>query len=435
MPTNYLYPQRREATPAYASEYEGGYMPAGVSEASAWGDLPVEGGTGFTPATEYPGNLGNLPAMDWGVPTDNLPAYTQPAQMPSPQRGERYQTQYRPPTGSTTTTTETGQQIVSETGQQITTPLPPPGQAPTMGEMPGFQMPEDITLPGMGEMPGFALPEYGEVPEMQMPGAPKYPTFAEPARPSERKYVQEAAAPGVRELRRTTTQALSSANFAQNPIVQATIKEQILRGHGDALSQVMGMARREGGEKAERIYRGKFEAAKINYQGQITQARDTYQTKVMKAQTDWQGKMQALKDKWQGGLIKSQAEYGAAINDRRMKWMAEVDTIREKYRMSFSKSQAEYSAGINKVLAQFEADWRGYLAKFGQRVDITGQKVTDITGETISQMQYQYGTPGRGEAGGEFGPPTTYAQLYGDVTRESITAGAGGKEHWAGYGS
>lgn len=365
MPRNYLQPQRRGAmgTPAYDIDY-GGEVPG------------------------YPGeSLSNLPAsewpqadMDWGVQTDNLPAFTQPTQMPSPQRSERYETQYQPPTGSITTTTENG--------QQITTPIVPPGEAPTMGEFPEFEMPEDVDLPELGELPEFELPGYGEVPELELPKPPDYPEFVEPTRPSEKKYVQEAAAPGVRALRRTTREALSSANFAQNPIVQATIKEQVLRGHGDALSQIMGMARREGGEKAERIYRGKFETARINYQGKMTKARDIYQTKVMKAQTDWQGKMQALRDKWQGGLIKSRIEYEGELKDRRMKWMAEVDTIREKYRLSFSKSQTEYSAGIDKVLIQFEAEWRGYLAKFGKKVDITGG--------TTQEMQYLYGGEGAG---------------------------------------
>lgn len=247
-----------------------------------------------------------------------------------------------------------------------TTPIVPGRPAPTMGPAPQFEMPEYGEIPSIGEMPTMELPEYGEVPEFEMPEGMEMPTFVAPEREEgvERKYVQEAAGAGIRELRRTQRETM--ARQYENPMVEARVREGVLRGSGDALSQIMSVARQQGGAKAEREYQTRFDVAKTNYQGAVTKAGTEYQTRVVKAQRQHDAALRKIEAQFQAGTIKSQAEYNAKISDRQMKWQAETQKMRDVYNAGMTKAQLTFQAKQQATLTKFEREYAGYLAEFGQ---------------------------------------------------------------------
>lgn len=247
-----------------------------------------------------------------------------------------------------------------------TTPIVPSGPAPTMGAAPTFQMPEYGALPELGAMPTMELPEYGQVPEFEMPEGMEMPTFVAPEREEavERKYVQEAAGAGIRELRRTQRETM--ARQYENPMVEARVREGVLRGSGDALAQIMKVARQEGGAKAEREYQTKFDVAKTNYQGAVHKASTEYQTRVVKAQREHDAALRRIESQYQAGVIRSQAEYNAAVSAQQMEWQANVQTVREQFNANMTRAQMTYQGAQQRTLTQFEAEYSGYLAQFGQ---------------------------------------------------------------------
>lgn len=113
------------------------------------------------------------------------------------------------------------------------------------------------------------------------------PVFELPARDEARirRLQQEAAAPGVREQRRATRQALlRHLNIPGNRAVQAEITRGILGGTGDALSKIMGTARQQG--------RAEYEA---EYAPQVAKAQAEYasaqQARMAQFQAAWQNYM------------------------------------------------------------------------------------------------------------------------------------------------
>jgi hypothetical protein len=117
-----------------------------------------------------------------------------------------------------------------------TTITPPSGPAPTLGPAPVFQLPK-----------------------------------RDEARI--RRLQQEAAAPGVRELRRSTRQALlRHLNIPGNRAVQAELTRGLLAGHGDTLSKVMGQARQQGRAEYEAEYAPQVMKAKQEF-GAAQEAR------------------------------------------------------------------------------------------------------------------------------------------------------------------
>jgi len=204
------------------------------------------------------------------------------------------------------------------------------------------------------------------VPEFEMPEGMEMPTFEAPEREEgvERKYVQEAAGADIRELRRTQREAM--ARQYENPMVEARVREGVLRGSGDALAQIMKVARQEGGAKAEREYQTKFDVAKTNYQGAVHKASTEYQTRVVKAQRQQDAALRRIESQYQAGVIRSQAEYNAAVSAQQMEWQAEVQRHQTIYNANMTRAQMTYQGAQQRTLTQFEAEYSGYLAQFGQ---------------------------------------------------------------------
>lgn len=125
--------------------------------------------------------------------------------------------------------------------------------------------------------PRAPMPTLGEIPAMQLPARDEARI---------RRLTQEAAAPGLRSLRRQTRMALLRQHY-DDPRMRENIRAA-LAGHGEALSTILGEARRTG--------RAQYEAE--------------YAPQLMRAQAEWQARIQQQQMRYQAALAERARQYG-----------------------------------------------------------------------------------------------------------------------------
>ena len=131
----------------------------------------------------------------------------------------------------------------------------------------GYQPYDDnrITRPTYGSQPysrgavaasGFAKQPTMERVEFEAPAAYKAPEYEPPERDPmlEKRLRQEYMAPGMRQVRRSTQQAIISSKSLDNPNARSLFIQKALEGVGSAVSQIAGTAGKEARAEAEARY-------------------------------------------------------------------------------------------------------------------------------------------------------------------------------------
>lgn len=114
--------------------------------------------------------------------------------------------------------------------------------------------------------PGIPMPTLGAAPQFNLPARDEARV---------RRLQQEAAAPGVRSLRRQTRLALMRQHY-DDPRARENIRAA-LAGHGEALSQIMGMARTQGRREYAEERGEQIMTAQANFMNEVTRWKANYQ--------------------------------------------------------------------------------------------------------------------------------------------------------------
>ncbi len=147
-------------------------------------------------------------------------------------------------------------------GTVITVGTPPPGPhdrgrsgIPTTGARRYAGVGRAAPSGSQGISMGYQGPTMAK-PEFQRPGGLKYGAYKPPEYDpgQERKLRQEYMAPGMGQVRKTTSQAMITSKSMDNPNTRSLFVEKALSGVGEAVSQIAGTAGREAGREARGRY-------------------------------------------------------------------------------------------------------------------------------------------------------------------------------------
>jgi hypothetical protein len=148
--------------------------------------------------------------------------------------------------------------------------------------------------------PTVDKPEY-QMAEFQSPDQFKAPEYAppdqDPAR--EKELRQEYMASGMRQVRKSTSEAIISSKSLDNPNAQALFIEKALSGVGDAVSEIAGTAGKEARSAAQAEYAQEMskynfgwkalaDEAKVNYDAEWNQAVMDFQEQQARNRADYQ---------------------------------------------------------------------------------------------------------------------------------------------------
>lgn len=137
--------------------------------------------------------------------------------------------------------------------------------------------------------PTVARPEY-QTTEFEAPGKFQAPEYKPPERDEavEAKLRDQYMAPGMRQVRKGTSQAILSSKSLDNPNTRAMFIERALGGVGDAISKVAGTAGREASTEASRRYGQDMEKYHFGYNAKSNEAKIQYDSEWKQAIMDFQ---------------------------------------------------------------------------------------------------------------------------------------------------
>jgi hypothetical protein len=137
--------------------------------------------------------------------------------------------------------------------------------------------------------PTVDKPEY-QTTEFKGPGEYKAPEYAPPEYDDavEKKLRSEYMAPGMRQVRQSTAQAITSSKSLDNPNARALFIEKALSGVGDAISSVSATAGKEARSAAMDQYKMDMEKYNFGWKALSDEAKTNYDSEWQKAIMDFQ---------------------------------------------------------------------------------------------------------------------------------------------------
>lgn len=160
-------------------------------------------------------------------------------------------------------------------------------------------------VPFSGQEPEFNAPQMGDLPTYQAPeyAPPEYDQGRETA------LRQQFMAPGLRNLRTQTQNAILSAKSLDNPASQAQFVREVLSGYGEGLENVSMGATTSAMQKAEREYARELNKYGVGYQAKTQQEMTNYEAQLQKAFADFEANMQSEMAKYNADLARWQSGY------------------------------------------------------------------------------------------------------------------------------